>query len=226
MSLTRTATASSTSSSIFYRRSCYGGSSPGRYGWISSKGKFDRFAEWVSFAAAFVWALHPVNTESVVYITQRTELMMGLFYPWRHFISVFSTGRRRARRHARWLLTAATLACVSGMLSKEMMASAPAMVLLYDRTFIAGSFHRALKRSWPLYVGLALTWGTAICAEFRRGSYAGGRIRPGESRRTNGGSHRAKVLFLYLKLAVWPWPLVIHYEIPYLKTAAEAWPGF
>ena len=35
---------------------------------------------------------------------------------------------------------------------------------------------------------------------------------------------QAKILFLYLKLAVWPWPLVIHYEFPYLKTVAEAWP--
>ena len=35
---------------------------------------------------------------------------------------------------------------------------------------------------------------------------------------------QSKVIFLYLKLAVWPWPLVIHYEVPILKSVAEAWP--
>ena len=29
---------------------------------------------------------------------------------------------------------------------------------------------------------------------------------------------------MYLKLAVWPWPLVIHYEMPYLDNVAAAWP--
>ena len=34
----------------------------------------------------------------------------------------------------------------------------------------------------------------------------------------------AKVLLLYLRLAVWPWPLVIHYEYDYLDSLAAAWP--
>ena len=29
---------------------------------------------------------------------------------------------------------------------------------------------------------------------------------------------------MYLKLAVWPWPLAIHYELPYVTTIAAAWP--
>ena len=28
---------------------------------------------------------------------------------------------------------------------------------------------------------------------------------------------------MYLKLVVWPWPLVIHYEFPYLTTFASGW---
>ena len=33
---------------------------------------------------------------------------------------------------------------------------------------------------------------------------------------------QAKVIFLYLKLMVWPWPLVVHYEMPYLNTLARS----
>ena len=36
---------------------------------------------------------------------------------------------------------------------------------------------------------------------------------------------QAKVLFLYLKLIVWPWPLVAHYELPLVTGAAKPGPG-
>ena len=133
------------------------------------QGKFGRSAEPLSFAAALVWALHPVNTESVVYVTQRTELMMGFFYLATFYLSIryWATSHKMAR--TAYLLLAA-LACVSGMLCKEMMASAPAMVLLYERTFVSRSFSRALNRSWPLYAGLSLTWIPVLalnCSGFR-----------------------------------------------------------
>ena len=38
------------------------------------------------------------------------------------------------------------------------MVSAPLIVLLFERTFIAGSLKNSLRRSWPLYIGLASTW--------------------------------------------------------------------
>ena len=180
------------------------------------QGRFDRVAEPLSFAAALVWALHPVNTESVVYVTQRTELMMGMFYLATLYLQ-HSLLDRRSRPAARaTCLVLATLACLSGMLCKEMMASAPAMVLLFERTFVTGSFRRALDRSWPLYVGLALAWVPVLAL-----NYYGPRT-PAAGFGMGVAAHewwftQAKVLFLYLKLAVWPWPLVIHYEIPYLE---------
>ncbi|HVU86332.1 MAG TPA: hypothetical protein VHD36_03360, partial [Pirellulales bacterium] len=42
--------------------------------------RFDRAADGLALAAALLWALHPINTETVEYVTQRTELMVGLFY--------------------------------------------------------------------------------------------------------------------------------------------------
>ena len=186
------------------------------------QGRFDRVAEPLSFAAALVWALHPVNTESVVYVTQRTELMMGMFYLATLYFSIRYWSTVRTATRATWLVLA-TLACLSGMLSKEMMASAPVMVLLFDRTFVAGSLRRALSRSWPLYVGLALAWVPVLALNYH------GPRTPAAGFSLGVAAHewwftQAKVVFLYLKLAVWPWPLVIHYEIPYLKTAYEAWP--
>jgi len=185
-------------------------------------GRFARVAGPLSFAAALVWALHPLNTESVVYLTQRTESMMGLFYFGTLYAALrYWTATRPASRFL-WLITA-TASCLLGALSKEMIVSVPAVALLYERTFIAGSFRRALKQSWPLYVGLALNWLVLGAINFHG------------PRTPNAGFHpelptyiwwftQAKVLLLYLKLSFWPSPLVTHYEIPYLETVRSAWP--
>lgn len=185
-------------------------------------GRFERVAEPLAFAAALLWALHPLNTESVVYVTQRTELMMGMFYLATLYGSICYWNSERSWARVSCLVLT-TLACLSGMLSKEMMASAPAMVLLYERTFIAGTFREALRRSWPLYLGLTLTWLPVVALNLN------GARTPASGFGLGVAAHewwftQSKVLFLYLKLAIWPWPLVIHYDVPYLTTVSQAWP--
>ena len=186
------------------------------------QGRFTQVADPLSFAAALVWALHPVNTESIVYVTQRTELMMGMFYLATLYCSIRYWEAARTAARATFLVLA-TLSCVAGMFCKEMMATAPVMVLLFERTFVAGSFRGAIRRSWPLYCGLALGWVHLLARYYQ------GPSNPEIGFGKGVAAHewwftQAQVIFLYLKLAVWPWPLVIHYEIPYLKTFAEAWP--
>ena len=70
-------------------------------------------------------------------------------------------------------------ACLLGMAAKEVMVSAPLIVLLYDRTFVAGSFREAWRRRWGLHVALAATWlllvGTG--GEHRLGSQRHVRLR-------------------------------------------------
>ncbi len=185
-------------------------------------GKFDTVAGPLAFASAFVWALHPVHTETLLYVTQRTELMMGLFYLATLYLSLrYWAAERTAWRAA--YLALASMACTSGMLCKEMMASAPAMVLLYERTFLTGSFRRSLRRSWPLYMGLALAWVPVILLNLDGAKTPGAGFGKGLTA-FEWWFTQTKVLFLYLKLAVWPWPLLLHYEIPYEKSLSTAWP--
>ena len=103
------------------------------------------------------------------------------------------------------------------------MVSAPAMILLFERTFIAGSFRRAFRQSWPLYVGLLLGWGMILFLN------VGGPRSESAGFGVNLPAYvwwftQAHVLIYYLRLAIWPWPLVIHYEFPHLETFAAAWP--
>ena len=184
--------------------------------------RYDRLAEPLAFVSALIWALHPLVTECVVYVTQRTELMMGLFYLVALYCAIRYWSTSRVSMRIAWLVMA-TSACVVGMLCKEMIASVPAMVLLYERTFVAGTFRSALVRSWRLYVGLALTWGVAIVMNIDglRTPMTGFDLGVTA---TQWWLTQTQVFFMYLKLVVWPWPLVIHYDIPYLSSLAESWP--
>jgi Flp pilus assembly protein TadD len=98
------------------------------------------------------------------------------------------------------------------MATKEVMVSAPLLVLLYDRTFVAGTFREALRRRRALYVGLASSWLllAAIVAGMggNRGSVAGfGAGVPWWAYSIT----QCKAVALYLWLSVWPHPLVFDY---------------
>ena len=120
-------------------------------------GTFDRAAEPLALAVALVWAVHPLQTETVEYITQRSELVVGFCYLATLYSSLRYWGARSQSARFAWLAVA-TAACLAGMASKEVMVSAPVLVLLFERTFVAASFRGALRKSWPLYVGLTCGW--------------------------------------------------------------------
>jgi 4-amino-4-deoxy-L-arabinose transferase-like glycosyltransferase len=96
----------------------------------------------IALAAALLWALHPLQTESVTYIVQRTESLMGLLY----LLVLYGFVRGCEAENARGWWALSITACALGMGTKEVMVSAPLMVLLYDRTFVAGSFRAAWRQ--------------------------------------------------------------------------------
>jgi hypothetical protein len=110
----------------------------------------------IAFCSALLWALHPLQTEAVTYIVQRAESLMGLFYllTLYCFIRYAEAG---SSRPGLWAGLSVAF-CLLGMATKEVMVSAPVMVLLYDRTFLAGDFQGAWRRHRRVYAGLAATW--------------------------------------------------------------------
>jgi protein O-mannosyl-transferase len=187
-------------------------------------GRFDAAAGGLACVTALLWSLHPLHTEAVIYATQRTELMMALFYLATLYCSLrywtanpFPLGKGSGNSHRGLWLSLAILACLCGMLSKEVMVSAPIIALLYERTFVSGTFANSLRRSWPLYLGMALTWIPLLV------------LSADSPRSFSSGFHlcdnifvywctQCKVLLMYLKLAIWPWPLRCAYELPKVDT--------
>ena len=171
-------------------------------------------------AIALLWAIHPLQTESVTYVVQRAESLVGLFY----LLTLYCFLRGVASPRSIGWHVGSVLACLLGMASKEVMVSAPLMLLLYDRTFCAGSFREAWRRRYGLYLGLAGTWfllaGLVVSTGNRGGTAGlGTPIGSWEYLRTQFGA-----IVHYLRLCVWPHPLVLDYGTGTAHGATEIVP--
>ena len=174
----------------------------------------------LALAVALLWAVHPLQTESVTYVVQRAESLVGLFY----LLTLYGLVRgATAARPLGWYAVSA-LACLLGMASKEVMVSAPLVALLYDRTFLAGSFREALRRRYGLYLALAATWlllAWLVAAAAGRGGTAG--FGQGVGCWAYFGTQFGAIVH-YLRLSAWPSPLVLDYGDGLARTAAEIVP--
>jgi Flp pilus assembly protein TadD len=173
----------------------------------------------LAFAAALLWTVHPLVSEPVDYLTQRTESMMALFYLLTFYASIRAL---TSRRETAWNV-AAVAACALGMGCKESMVTAPVMIAIFDRIFVFDSFGEAFrKRKW-LYTALAATW--LLLAAL---------LSTGPRRRSAGFAtgitpwayllNQPPLLIRYLSLFFWPNSLVANYGWPQALTLADVLP--
>lgn len=174
----------------------------------------------LAFAVALIWTLHPLTSEVVNYITQRTESLMALFL----LLTLYGATRAwDGPSRVAWS-TVAVLACALGMLGKETMVVAPALVVLHDRAFVAGSFREAFGRRAGLYAALASTWLllALMLASSPRGLSAG--FGAHDAAPWNYLLNQAVMIVEYLRLAAWPRSLALYYGWPVPLTPADVWP--
>ena len=166
------------------------------------------------FAIALLWAIHPLQTESVTYIAQRAESLVGLCYLLTLYC--FVRGVRDAR--PAWLVLS-VLACLAGTAAKEIIVSAPLLILLYDRTYVAGSWREAWTRRRPYYLALLATWvplGFLVAGSATRHGTAG---FGGSLPWSDYALTQVYAVVHYLRLALWPSPLVFDYGTAVLSAA-------
>jgi tetratricopeptide (TPR) repeat protein len=200
--------------------------------------KFGAAALPLATVAALLWVLHPLQTESVTYVIQRAESLAGLFYLLMLYCFVRSTDETGQRREARgerseketqnpqatlplssglaplasrlWQ-AASILACLLGMATKEVLVSAPLMVWIYDRTFVAGSFRKAWQQRRGFYAGLAATWVLLAYLILSSGSRNGSAGFGLNIRWWAYALTQSWAIVHYLWLSVWPCPLILDY---------------
>jgi len=163
-------------------------------------------SEGLAAATAMIWMLHPIQTECVNYISQRSESIMGLCYLLTLYASIRALETSRSYR---WTIIA-ILCCALGMASKSAMVTAPLMVMLYDAVFSGRSAGPRWRERGLLYGGLAAGW--LVLAGL---TAAGSRSASAAWAPTTGVLDYAKnqclVVVDYLRLVFWPDPLVLDY---------------
>ena len=170
------------------------------------KDRFAKSANWISLAASVLWLVHPLHTNAVTYINQRAESLMGMFYLLTLYCSIrsFSADRNRL-----WIALACA-ACALGTGTKEAIATAPLLVLLYDRIFVSNSFKQLLTRHWPLYAALFATWSLLLLS-ILSGSRTASGLGLGWTPIQYAVTQCYVIAFIYLKLALIPHPLIFDY---------------
>jgi tetratricopeptide (TPR) repeat protein len=174
-------------------------------------------AEWanasirVAGVTSAIWLLHPIQSEAVNYVMQRTELIVSACWLATLYSSIRAWDAASARARLIWL-GVAVCACALGMGSKEVMIGAPIVVLLYDRVFrveswreLAGSRQRVLFYALLFSTSGLLMWSVASGAR-------------ADSVGLNLGMTWYSYLYSqawaighYVRLVFWPYPLTIDY---------------
>jgi len=175
----------------------------------------------VAFITALLWAVHPLLTESVTCIIQRTESLFGLFYLFTLYAFARAAGSSGKQEQLRWAVSSVA-ACLLGMATKEAMVTAPVIVLLYDRTFLAGTFRGVGRRRW-IYYGLFATWALLfflLQGNPMRGGTAGyEKVTPWHYLLT-----QCRGIVIYLRLSLWPHPLILDYGTGVTRSVVDVLP--
>ncbi len=210
--------------------------------------RFGNAATLLAAIVALIWAVHPIQTEAVSYVIQRAESLVGLFYLLTLYCFIRgatatlspTVAAGSGLNHSPLTTHGSTefadvhsplaflwcfacfAACLLGMATKEVMVSAPIVLLLYDRTFLSGSFREAIVRRWRIYLALAGTWlvlaWVLVATSFHADTTGLGvqRFTPWTYLITEPA-----VLINYLQLAIWPDRLCFAYDLMPPRSLAE-----
>jgi tetratricopeptide (TPR) repeat protein len=166
--------------------------------------------------AVAVWLIHPLQTNTVTYISQRAESLVGLFY-----LLAFYGLLRRAVEPARirWLLLSLS-SLMLGMLVKETIATAPLLLVLFDRAYVAESWRQVWRKRGFFHVIMGGSWALLLNLDFHgRGYGASLGVDPWHYLLTE-----ARVLGGYLGVMAWPPGMIFDYGDHFAKSLGEVWP--
>jgi len=160
--------------------------------------------------AAFLFAVHPIHTESVTWIAGRTDVICAFFFLF-SFLLYFRPEKYNGRP-PRALLLISCLSFALALLSKEAALVLPLILLFGERFYMRKKPKTVLRRTFP-YWGILigyLVWRFLIV-----------RVQSGPK-----AGQALPVVFLsffrsfwiYVYKLIWPLNLSVYIQNPYLKT--------
>jgi tetratricopeptide (TPR) repeat protein len=168
-------------------------------------GRFGQGAPYLAGTIALLWSVHPLQTESVTYLVQRVESLMGLFYLLTLYCAIRAVEDRRSTI---WTFATVVFAAL-GMATKEVFVTAPVAVAAWYVLFGSAATRRLQRQ---VVLGLAATWlvfAALVVHEHRAPSLD---LQFSTSWRYL--LTQSSVIVHYLRLSLWPAPLVFLYTWP------------
>jgi tetratricopeptide (TPR) repeat protein len=164
-----------------------------------SAGRGDARSTWLALAAALIWLVHPLQTESVTYVVQLCESLSGLML----LLTLYCAIRSLESEHRHWWQVGAIAACAVSIGSKQPAGVAPLLVLLYDHTFVWAS---GTKRYRPaLYAALTIPVVASLLLVI-----GGLRQYVRLQEALNYALTQPGVILHYLRLSIWPDELFLY----------------
>jgi tetratricopeptide (TPR) repeat protein len=171
-----------------------------------------RSAFWIAVVTATIWLVHPLQTQSVTYIVQRMNSLAALFYLLS--LVLYARGRvvQRQQTDSTWkvycLFGGSFLAGVLALGSKEIAATLPVFIFLYEWYFFQGlSVGWIRKHIWVIVAVFVVLGGIAL---IYLGDHPLGRILGGYGRRDFTLEQRLltqlRVVMFYFSLLLFPHP--------------------
>ena len=170
--------------------------------------RFQRTGE-IAFAAALLWAVHPLQTNAVTYIVQRMTSMAALFFLLALLCYVKARiSKDNSRRII--LFIGATLLGVMALFSKENSGMLPVMILGYEFFLLPGHDRKGQNRKKLLLLtGGALVVFLLICWLFLGSDPLSGVLGGYGAREFTLGQRlltETRIVIHYLSLLVLPLP--------------------
>ena len=180
-------------------------------------------AVWRSALVAALFALHPLNVESVAWVSERKNVLSTLFW----LLTIWAyVGYVRKPGWQRYLGMMGIL--VLGLMAKPMLVTLPCVLLLLDYWPLGRlgkdwkEFQERLPRlvveKLPLFIPVAVASVVAIEAQSQAGALPSWEGLPLGTRVANA----VLAYGLYLKKLVWPTDLAVFY--PHPGSSWAAWP--
>jgi len=172
----------------------------------------------IAFFATLIWLVHPIQTQSVTYIVQRMNSMSAMFCMLT--LLLYVKGRRvRENQKTRplpgqaWLwqascFTGCAFAWILALGCKEIAATLPFFILLYELYFLQDLSRSWLKRSLPYVIGTLILLGIIAFAYMGPNPFKG--ILSGYACRGFTLTERIltqfRVIIYYISLMLYPHP--------------------
>ncbi len=175
----------------------------------------ERELAWLPLLAALLFLLHPLHIQAVTYVVQRLASLAALFYL--ASLACFVQARLSGQNTWRWTwLAACLLFALLGFFTKQNTATLPLALLLIEVLFFRASWRRLLLAGGLALLGLFLAWVLlALVFNYSPFSLSAMQALTRDTTEISRSAYLATqsvVLWIYMKLLVWPVGLRVDYD--------------